>query len=89
MELSELLQLINKYFPERAVEIAETLGLLRDTIEDTREDIKKRIIELYDKGDHQSIEPHVRMGTILLEYINQIQQIQAYWNQMNQYKTVL
>lgn len=77
MELTDLLKIIKEYFPEKAVDLSETLGLLQDTLDDTRNEIKKLIIEFYDQGRHEKIEPHNRLGAALLDYIGRIQEIQS------------
>lgn len=48
MDLMEMVKIIKEFFPEKAVELFETLGLLKDTKEDTRQDIKKLMVPLYD-----------------------------------------
>lgn len=77
MELLELTKTIRDYFPEKAVEISETLGLLRENLDDTRSDIKILMMELFDQGKHEAIAPHNRLGANILEYMARIQEIQS------------
>ena len=37
----QMVKIIKEFFPDKAVELSETLELLRDTMDDTRQDIKK------------------------------------------------
>ena len=50
MDLKEMIKIIQEYFPEKAVELSESLGLLSDSMEDTRQEIKEKIIMLFDQG---------------------------------------
>jgi len=73
----EMVKIIKEFFPEKAVELSETLGLLRDTMEDTRQDIKKLMVLLFDQGQHEAMVPHNHLAAALLEYMARVQEVQA------------
>lgn len=77
MDLMEMVKIIKEFFPEKAVELSETLGLLRDTMEDTRQDIKKLMVMLFDQGQHEAMVPHNNLAASMLEYMAQVQEVQA------------
>jgi AcrR family transcriptional regulator len=83
MELLDMAKLIKNYFPKKAVEISATLELLRDIMEDTREEIKKQIMLLFDKGLHEDMIPHNQLAAAMLLYMQRLQEIQALWNWVN------
>lgn len=77
MEILEITKTIKDYFPEKAVDLSETMGLLRDTLEETRKEIGKHIMLLFDQGKHEAIEPHNNLAASILEYMARVQEIQA------------
>jgi len=77
LDLMEMVKIIKEFFPEKAVELSETLGLLRDTMEDTRQDIKKLMVLLFDQGQHEAMVPHNHLAAALLEYMARVQEVQA------------
>lgn len=77
MDLMEMIKIIKEFFPEKALELSETLGLLRDTMEDTRQDIKKLMVLLFDQGQHEAMVPHNHLAAALLEYMARVQEVQA------------
>lgn len=68
---------IKEFFPEKAVELSESLELLRDTMEDTRQDIKKLLDLLYDQGQHDEMIPHIQLASSISEYMTKIQELQT------------
>lgn len=77
MELLELAELIRNYYPDKAKEISATLELLGDIMEDTREEIKQRIMLLFDKGLHEDMIPYNQLAAAMLIYMQRLQEIQA------------
>lgn len=77
MDLIEMVKIIKEFFPEKAVELSETLELLRDTMDDTRQDIKKLLALLYDQGQHDEMIPHIKLAAAILEYMDRVQEVQA------------
>jgi hypothetical protein len=77
MDLMEMVKIIKEFFPEKAVELSETLELLRDTMDDTRQDIKKLLDLLYDQGQHDEMIPHIQLAASILEYMGRVQEVQA------------
>lgn len=77
LDKGELLRTLKQYFPEKSLEISETLELLRGNLEDTRTNVRTLIMDLYDQGKHGAIEPHNRLGAALLEIIAKIQEIES------------
>lgn len=77
MDLNEMLRIIREFFPEKAVELSESLELLRDTMEDTRQDIKKLLDILYDQGQHDEMIPHIQLASSISEYITKTQELQT------------
>ena len=77
MDLMEMVRIIKEFFPEKAVELSETLELLRDTMDDTRQDIKKLLDLLYDQGQHDEMIPHIQLAAAILEYMGRVQEVQA------------
>lgn len=77
MELMQMVKIIKEFFPEKAVELSETLELLRDTMDDTRQDIKKLLDLLYDQGQHDEMIPHIQLAAAILEYMGRVQEVQA------------
>ena len=73
----EMVKIIREFFPEKAVELSETLELLRDTMDDTRQDIKKLLDLLYDQGQHDEMIPHIQLAAAILEYMGRVQEVQA------------
>lgn len=76
MDLNEMIRIIKVFFPENAVEISESLELLRDTMEKTRQDIKKLLDLLYDQGHHEEMIAHIKLAAAISEYINKIQELE-------------
>lgn len=77
MDLMEMVKIIKEFFPEKAVELSEILGLLRDTMEDTRQDIKELMVLLFDQGQHEAMVPHNNLAAAMLEYMARVQEVQA------------
>lgn len=77
MDLIGMVNIIREFYPEKAVELSESLGLLSDTMEDTRQEIKEKIIMLFEQGQHEAMVPHNQLAAALLEYIAKVQEIQA------------
>lgn len=77
MDLMEMVMIIKEYFPEKAVELSDILGLLRDTLEDTRQDIKQLMVMLFDQGQHEAMIPHNHLAAAMLEYMARVQEVQA------------
>ena len=77
MDLIGMVKIIREIFPEKAVELSESLGLLSETMEDTRQEIKEKIIILFEQGQHAAMVPHNQLAAALLEYIAKVQEIQA------------
>lgn len=77
MELTEMVKIIRELFPEKAVELSESLGLLSDALEDTRQVIKDKMIILFDQGRHEAMVPHNQLAAALLEYIAKVQEVQS------------
>jgi len=77
VELMQMVKIIKEFFPEKAVELSETLELLRDTMDDTRQDIKKLLDLLYDQGQHDEMIPHIQLAAAILEYMGRVQEVQA------------
>jgi hypothetical protein len=77
LDLMEMVKIINEFFPEKAVELSETLELLIDTMENTRQDIKKHMVLLFDEGKHEAMIPHNKLAAAILEYMAQVQEVQA------------
>jgi len=77
VDLIEMAKIIKEFFPEKAVELSETLGLLRDTMEDTRQEIKEHIVLLFDQGRHEAMLPHNQLAAAMLEYMSRLQELQA------------
>ena len=77
MDLMEMVRIIKEFFPDKAVELSETLELLRDTMDDTRQDIKKLLDLLYDQGQHDEMIPHIQLAAAILEYMGRVQEVQA------------
>ena len=74
MELTEMVKIIRELFPEKAVELSESLGLLSDALEDTRQVIKDKMMILFDQGQHEAMVPHNQLAAALLEYIAKVQE---------------
>ncbi len=72
-----MVKIVKEFFPEKAVEISVTLELLRDTMEDTRQDIKDQIMLLFDQGQHEAMIPHNQLAASILEYMARVQELQA------------
>ena len=77
MDLIQMIKIIKEFFPEKAVELSETLELLRDTMDDTRQDIKKLLDLLYDQGQHEEMIPHIQLAAAILDYMGRVQEVQA------------
>lgn len=57
--------------------MSESLELLQDTLEDTRQDIKNHIVLLFDQGKHEAMVPQNQLASAILEYITKIQELQT------------
>ena len=77
MDLMEMVKIIKEFFPEKAVELSVTLELLRDTMEDTRQDINKLLGNFSNQGQYEAMFPHIQLATAILEYMARVQELQA------------
>jgi len=77
MDLMEVIKIIKEFFPEKAVELSVTLELLRDTMEDTRQDINKLLGNFSNQGQYEAMFPHIQLATAILEYMARVQELQA------------
>ena len=72
-----MVKIIKEFFPEKAVELSVTLELLRDTMEDTRQDINKLLGNFSNQGQYEAMFPHIQLATAILEYMARVQELQA------------
>jgi len=73
----KMVKIIKEFFPEKAVELSVTLELLRDTMEDTRQDINKLLGNFSNQGQYEAMIPHNQLAASIIEYMARVQELQA------------
>lgn len=77
MDIMKMVKIIKEFFPEKAVELSVTLELLRDTMEDTRQDINKLLGNFSNQGQYEAMIPHNQLAASIIEYMARVQELQA------------
>lgn len=80
MELKETLKFIKKEFPDKSIDISESMGLLADTIDDLMSSINDKIKQMCSKRDFESAEKYINIGKIVNEYEDRISKIINFTN---------
>ncbi len=75
MELEEILKVIKEDFPDKSIDISESLGLLMDTIDDVMNRINEKIGQSYSNRDFSTIEKYTTLGKSINFYENKIDEI--------------
>lgn len=75
MELEEILKIIKEDFPDKSIDISESLGLLMDTIDDVMNRINEKIGQSYSNRDFSTIEKYTTLGKAINSYENKIDEI--------------
>lgn len=75
MELHEILKLIKEEFPDKSIDISESLGLLMDSIDDIMNRINKKIGQSYSNRDFSTVEKYTTLGKAIYFYENKIDEI--------------
>lgn len=75
MELEEILKVIKEDFPDKSIDISESLGLLMDTIDDVMNRINEKIGQSYSNRDFATIEKYTTLGKAINFYENKIDEI--------------
>ena len=75
MELEEILKIIKEDFPDKSIDISESLGLLMDTIDDVMNRINEKIGQSYSNRDFSTIEKYTTLGKAINFYETKIDEI--------------
>lgn len=75
MMLNELISVIKNEFPEKAIDLSESLTLLRETINDLMEAMSNKMSMAFSKRDFQSSEKYHQLGKAINEYESKIDDI--------------
>lgn len=75
MELEEILNMIKEEFPDKSIDISESLGLLMDTIDDIMNRINDKMRQAYSNRDFSTIEKYTALGKSINFYENKIDEI--------------
>lgn len=75
MELTALLDIIKNEFPDKSIDISESLGLLMNTIDDVMNDINNKIGEAYSNRDFSTVDKYTALGKAINFYENKIDEI--------------
>lgn len=75
MELQEILSIIKDDFPDKSIDISESLGLLMNTIDDVMNGINIKIGQAYSNRDFSTIEKYTALGKSINFYENKIDEI--------------
>lgn len=72
MQLEEILNVIKEEFPDKSIDISESLGLLMDTIDDVMNRINEKIGRAYSNRDFLTIEKYTGLGKTINFYETKI-----------------
>jgi hypothetical protein len=75
MELEEILKIIKEDFPDKSIDISESLGLLMDTIDDVMNRINEKIGQSYTNRDFSTVEKYTNFGKAINFYETKIDEI--------------
>lgn len=75
MELEEILNMIKEEFPDKSIDISESLGLLMDTIDDVMNKINDKIGQSYLDRNFKTAEKYMNFGKNINFYENKIDEI--------------
>ncbi|SHE82879.1 hypothetical protein [Clostridium fallax] len=75
MELEEILNLIKEDFPDKSIDISESLALLMDTIDDVMNKINDKIGKAYSNRDFSTVEKYNTLGKAINTYETKIDEI--------------
>jgi hypothetical protein len=75
MELEEILNLIKEDFPDKSIDISESLSLLMDTIDDVMNKINDKIGQAYSNRDFSIVEKYTTLGKAINTYETKIDEI--------------
>lgn len=75
MELEEILNLIKEDFPDKSIDISESLSLLMDTIDDVMNKINDKIGQAYSNRDFSIVEKYTTLGKAINIYETKIDEI--------------
>jgi len=75
MEFEEIFKIIKEDFPDKSIDILESLGLLMDTIDDVMNRINEKIGQSYSNRDFSTIEKYTTLGKAINFYETKIDEI--------------
>lgn len=75
MELEEILNVIKEDFPDKSIDISESLDLLMDTIDDVMNKINDKIGQAYSNRDFSTVEKYTTLGKAINTYETKIDEI--------------
>lgn len=75
MDLEEILNAIKEDFPDKSIDISESLGLLMDTIDDVMNRINDKIRQAYTNRDFSTVEKYAGLGKAINYYETKIDEI--------------
>ncbi len=75
LKLKEILNVIKNDFPDKSIDISESLGLLMDTIDDLINRINDKMGQAYLNRDFSSAERYIDIGKSINFYENKIDKI--------------
>ncbi|WP_461207594.1 hypothetical protein [Clostridium sp. DL1XJH146] len=75
MEMDKLIEKLKEEFPEKAIDISESLGLLKETINDSIETIGSRINRSVNNRNFENVELYTSMAKEVDRYEKEIDQI--------------
>lgn len=75
MELKEILNIIKGDFPDKSIDISESLGLLMDTIDDIMNRINDKMGQAYLNRDFSTAEKYITLGKSINFYENKVDEV--------------
>lgn len=75
MDLNELLSIIKEEFPDKSIDISESLSLLMDTIDDIMNLINLQIGKALSNRDIETLDKYSKLVKIINQYENRIDEI--------------
>ena len=75
MELKEILNIIKDDFPDKSIDISESLGLLMDTIDDIMNRINDKMGQAYLNRDFLTAEKYITLGKSINFYENKVDEV--------------
>lgn len=74
MDVEKILSILKEEFPNKAIDISESLELLKETINDTMTAINNKLNDYYSKRDFENLKKYAQLGEDINQYEQKIDQ---------------